>query len=123
MPLNVGERLVHGVIGADQEIDADCRELICGREHQFTRAPPVATIDAIHVIGERVCVHRNLGMIVGPEKLRAFYTNGPITKSCAFGGAGNNPDVLRHDLTLPSPLDSTQIAPEIFHNARCEALR
>ncbi|HYR84899.1 MAG TPA: hypothetical protein VE422_12535 [Terriglobia bacterium] len=34
------------------------------------------------------------------EKLRAFYTNGPITKSRAFGGAGNNTDVLRHDSIL-----------------------
>src|SRR2546422_11726697 len=45
-------------------------------------------------------VHRALRMIVRAEKLRAFYANGPITKSCAFGGAGNNTDVLGHHSIL-----------------------
>ena len=39
-------------------------------------------------------------MIVRAEKLRAFNADGPITKSCAFGGAGNNTDVVGHDLIL-----------------------
>ena len=78
------------------------RELICGGEHQFAHALPVAAIKAFHVLGERVRVHRDLGMIVRAEKLRAFHADGPITKRCAFGGAGNNADVLGHDLILQS---------------------
>ena len=39
-------------------------------------------------------------MIVGAEKLRAFHADGPITKSRAFGGAGNNTNVVWHDLIL-----------------------
>ncbi len=35
-------------------------------------------------------------MSVPAEKLRAFYADGPITQSRAFGGAANNSDVLRH---------------------------
>jgi hypothetical protein len=29
-------------------------------------------------------------MIVGAEQLGAFRADGPVTKRCAFGGAGNN---------------------------------
>ncbi len=39
-------------------------------------------------------------MGVRAEKLHAFHADGPITKSCAFGGAGNNTDVAGHDLIL-----------------------
>src|SRR5260370_22471500 len=87
---------MHGVVGTDQEIGTDFRELICGGEHQLTYTLPVVTVDASHVLGERVRVHRDLGMIVRAEKLHAFYADGPITKSCAFGGAGNNTDVAGH---------------------------
>jgi hypothetical protein len=86
-----------GVVGADQKIGTDFRELVCGGEHQFAYAMPVVVIEAFHVLGERVCVHRDLGMRVRAENLRAFNADRPITKSCAFGGAGNNTDVLGHD--------------------------
>jgi hypothetical protein len=33
-------------------------------------------------------------MVVRTEKLRAFDADGPITKRRAFGGAGDNSDVL-----------------------------
>jgi hypothetical protein len=39
-------------------------------------------------------------VIMRTEKPRAFHTDGPITKSCAFGGAGDETNVLGHDLTL-----------------------
>ena len=39
-------------------------------------------------------------MIVRAEKLRAFHADGPITKRCAFGGAGDNSDMVGHDLIL-----------------------
>lgn len=48
-------------------------------------------------VRKRMRVHRDLGMIVRAEKLRAFHANGAIAKSCAFGGAGNNTDVVGHD--------------------------
>jgi hypothetical protein len=37
-------------------------------------------------------------MIVRAEKLSAFHADGPIAKSRAFGGAGNNTDMVRHDI-------------------------
>ena len=89
------------VIGANQEIRTDVRELICRGEHQLTHALPVAAVNAFHILGERMRVHRDFRMIVRAEKLRAFYANGPITKSRAFGGAGNNTDVLGHHSILP----------------------
>jgi hypothetical protein len=39
-------------------------------------------------------------MIVPAEKLRAFHADGPITKSCALGGTGDNTDVVGHDLIM-----------------------
>src|ERR1700726_3858826 len=41
-------------------------------------------------------MHRDLGMRVRPEKLRPFDADGPITKSGAFGGAGNDTYVIEH---------------------------
>src|SRR5260370_9170271 len=88
---------MHGVVGTDQEIGTDFRELICGGEHQLTYTLPVVTVDASHVLGERVRVHRDLGMAVRAEKPHAFHAEAPITKSCAFAGAGTNTDVaVRH---------------------------
>jgi hypothetical protein len=43
-------------------------------------------------------MYRYLRMSVRAEELRAFHADGPITKGCAFGGTGNNTDVLGHDL-------------------------
>ena len=85
-----------GVVGADQEIGTGFRKLVRGGEHQLTHALPVAAVDAFHVLRERVRVHRNLGMGMPTEKLRAFHADRPITKSRTFGGAGDNADVIGH---------------------------
>jgi hypothetical protein len=53
-----------------------------------------------HVPGERVRVHGDFGVVVRTEKLRAFHTDGAIAKSRTFGRAGDDTDVLGHDLTL-----------------------
>ncbi len=92
------------VVGADQEIGADFCEFICRGDHQLTHALPISAVDALHILGERVRVHRDLGMIVGTEKLRAFHADGSITKRRAFGGAGNNTNVMGHDLILQTAL-------------------
>ena len=91
---------MHCVVGADQEIGTDFCEFICRREHQLTHALPISAVDALHVLAKRVRVHRDLGMIVGAEKLRAFHADGSITKRRALGGAGNNTNVVEHDLIL-----------------------
>ena len=85
-----------GIVRADQEIGTDFREFICRGEHQLTHALPVAAVDVFHVLGERVRMHRDFGMIVRPEELRPFHADGSITESCPFSGAGNDSDVLRH---------------------------
>jgi hypothetical protein len=43
-------------------------------------------------------VHRDLGMIVWPEKVRTPNADRPITKSGSFRGAGDDTDVLGHGL-------------------------
>ncbi len=46
-------------------------------------------------------------MIVWAEELRAFHADGSITKGRAFGGAGNNTNVVGHDLILQRHHDLT----------------
>src|SRR4029453_7270568 len=77
------------------------RGLGCRGEHQVAHAVPIIAIDALHVLGERARVHRDLGMIVRAEKIGALDTDGPIAEGGSFSGAGNETDVVRHD---PSPL-------------------
>src|SRR5215831_1134323 len=60
--------------------------------------PPVIAVEAHHVVGERMRVHRNFGMGMGAEQPRALCADGAIAKSCAFGRAGNDADVEGHAL-------------------------
>ncbi len=39
-------------------------------------------------------------MVVRAQKLRPFHADGPITKSCTLGRAGNDTDVLGHDTSV-----------------------
>ena len=55
--------------------------------------PGQSAVDAFHVIGERMGVHRNLGVTVCTEKLRAFHTDSPVAQSGALGGTRNHTDV------------------------------
>jgi hypothetical protein len=96
--LNKGERLVYGVIRADEKVGSDFGQFIGGRKHQLPHTPPVIAVDTLHVVSQRVRVQRNLGMFVRTEQLRASLANGAITKSGSFGGAGNDSNVLGHGL-------------------------
>src|SRR5450631_3876186 len=88
---------MYGVVGADQKIGADCRKLIGGREHEFTHTLPVAAVDALHVLGERVRMHRHLGMSVRAQKLRAFHADRAIAQRRTFSGASYDANVLGHE--------------------------
>ncbi|MGH9552491.1 MAG: hypothetical protein ACRD3W_24125, partial [Terriglobales bacterium] len=59
---------------------------------------PVAAIDVLHVLGEGVVVQGDFRMVVRPQYFRAFQAYGAITEGGAFGAAGDNSDVLRHEL-------------------------
>src|SRR6201992_3575185 len=99
--LNVWQRLVYGVVRTDEKISADFGQFIGGREHQLPHTPPVIAVDTLHVVSQRVRVQRDLGVFMRSEKLSAFLADGAIAKRGAFGGAGNNSDVLCHSL-IPS---------------------
>jgi hypothetical protein len=45
-------------------------------------------------------VHRDLGMCVAAEKLRAFDADGPIAKRGAFSGAGGDSDMGGHAVNV-----------------------
>lgn len=87
-----------GVVGADQEISAALRKLVGRGEHQVAHSLPVAAVDAFHVRGQRMGVHRYFRVIVRAKKLRPFHADRPVTKSRSFGGARNDTDVQRHIL-------------------------
>jgi hypothetical protein len=88
---------VNRVVGADQEIGADSRQLVRGGEHQLTDARPVVVVDASHIVGQRVRVHRDLWVSVQAEERRAFRADCPIAKRRTFCGAGDDADVAGHD--------------------------
>jgi hypothetical protein len=97
---NRGQRLMNGVVRADQEIGAYLRELVGRSQHQFADAPPVAAVETFHMVGERRGMHRDLGMTVRPEQRGTFHADGLIAESCAFGGAADDTDMLRHGAIL-----------------------
>jgi hypothetical protein len=90
------------VVGADQEVGADLRELVRGREHQLADALQVAPLEARDVVRERWCVHRDFGMPVRAEQLRTLRTDRAVTERRTFGRTGNDTDVLGH--CGPAPL-------------------
>ena len=95
---DIAQRLVDGVVRADQEIGADLRQLLGGGEHQLAHALPVAAVDAGSVVGEGGRMHRDLGMRMGPsENGGTFHADGPIAKRRTFGGAAHDTDMLGHD--------------------------
>ena len=89
-----------GVVGADQEIGPNLRELARGEEHQLPDLLPVAAIDAVHIFGERESVQRDLGMGVRSEKLCTLGTDGPVAQRCAFSGTADDPDVEGRDANI-----------------------
>jgi hypothetical protein len=57
---------VDGVVGTDEKIGAYPGQLVGGGKHQLSDTLPIIAVNAFHVFGQRMRVHRNLGVIVGP---------------------------------------------------------
>src|SRR5579862_853107 len=94
--------LVNGVVGADKKISAARGELAGRFEHPFRYALPISAVDAIHIVGERMGVERHFGMGMRSHPLGTFHANRTVAESCAFGGAANDSNVLRHAPILQS---------------------
>ncbi len=102
---DVRERLVDGVVGADEKVGADGGELVGGGEHEIGDGGPVVAVYVVHVLGERVSVHGDFGVVMRAEELRAFDADGAVAEGSALGGAGDDADVLRHGLILATASD------------------
>ena len=87
------QRLMDGVIGADQEIRAHLLQLVRRGEHHLAHARPVAAIDQRHVVGQRRRVHAHFGMGVRGDQRRGFRADGAIAEGGALGRAGGDADV------------------------------
>jgi|SRR4051812_27154083 len=92
----MGQVLVERVVGADQKGRADRRQLVARCEHQLAHAAPVAAMDACHVVGERMRVHRHFGMRVRAKQRSTFGADRSIAKRGTLGRAGNNADLRWH---------------------------
>ena len=95
---DVGKRLMDGVVGADEEVGADAGEFVGRGEHEAGDGGPVVAVDVVHVLGEWAGVGGDLGVVVRAEELRAFEADGSVAEGRAFGGAGDDADVLGHDV-------------------------
>ncbi len=86
-----------GVIGTDKEISSNDRKLCGGGEHKLTNALYVAAVEAVDIVGKAEGVYRNFRMSMRTKKAGSFRADCSITECCAFGGASDDPDMLRHD--------------------------
>ena len=77
-----------------EKIRANLRQLVRRRQHQLAHSLPVVAIDALHVLAQRVRMHRHFRMTVRAHQLRAFDTDRAIAERSAFGGAGDDADVV-----------------------------
>src|SRR4029434_6557050 len=87
---------MNGVVGTDQEVGPGTCQFVRRREHQLPYSRPVTSLDVLHVLGERVRVHRHFWMRVSAELLGAFDADGAIAQRRAFRRAGHDTDVRRH---------------------------
>ena len=87
---------MNGIVRADQKLRTDTGQFVRRSQHQLAHALPIVAAQAFDILAERVRMHRHLGMGVRAEELRAFSTDRAIAKRGAFGGAGDDTDMLRH---------------------------
>jgi hypothetical protein len=90
------ESLVNCVDWSNQKICSRPGQLFRGRKHEFRDPRPVAGVDALHIIGEVMAVHRHFGMTVRAQQFRAFDADGAIAERCSFRAASDDADVERH---------------------------
>jgi hypothetical protein len=85
--------LVDGVVGADEEVRANLRQLLRGGQHQLGYALPILALDILHLIAEGVRVQGYLGMLVRSEDGLTLDAHGFVTKGGALGSASDNAHV------------------------------
>ncbi len=93
---DVGERLVDGIVGADEEVGSDGGELAGGGEHESGDGGPVVAVDGLHVLGEGVSVHGDFRMVVRAQEAGPLNADGSVAESGAFSGATYDSYVLGH---------------------------
>jgi hypothetical protein len=105
---------VHGVVGADEEAGSSFGEGVAGLEHELAYRWPVVAVDMLLVVGEGNGVHRDFGVGVQAELLRAFVRNGAVAEGGSFGGAGYDADVLHEDRVQRSAIGVGQEEGAVF---------
>src|ERR1700687_6338846 len=92
----MGRGWVDRIVRTDQEIGAAPREPVGRGQHEIGNPGPVSGINAAHIRGERVSVHRELGVSVRPKQLRALGTNCSIAKGGGLSGTRDGAYVRGH---------------------------
>jgi hypothetical protein len=83
-----------GVVGADQQLGAGPAELVGRYEEEASRLVPPAPFDVAHVLGQRVRVQRDLGVIVGAEHRGSFRADRAIAQRGPLGAHRDDSHVL-----------------------------
>jgi hypothetical protein len=90
---------VNSVVGTDEEFGAAAGQFFRRGQHEIGHALPVLFVNIAHVVGQRVGVHGDFGMMVASHHLLAFLADGAVAERRPLGAAGHDSDVFRfhHD--------------------------
>ena len=87
------ERRMHGIVRANEELGARLDQLVRRIEQQPPGLVPAVRVDVPHVLGQRVVVQRDLGMIVPAEQGCSLDAHGAVAERRAFGAHRGDSDV------------------------------
>jgi hypothetical protein len=84
------------IVGADEEICPSGSKFRCGGQHQVGNAGKVVIVEADHIIGKRMSMHRHFGMPMRAQQSRALKADRSITKRGTLSRTGNDADMQTH---------------------------
>ena len=87
------QRLMDGVVGADQKFSAGTRELVGRIEHQVGHTIEVAAFERFDIPAQRMRMHRDFGVSMRTQQGGAFDAEGAITQRRAFGRKADDADM------------------------------
>jgi hypothetical protein len=88
-------------------------------KHKLANPVQIVIVEARHVIGQRVRMHRDFGMGMAAEEASTLDADRLVTECSPFGGASDDADMVGHANALWHDRISAQRA-SIFSFRRCQ---